>query len=175
MSKFIIRKIFGAFLLASIFYIATLIAANASIPRKEIHSEIVINASASRVWQVLIGFKAYQEWNPFIRKVDGLARQGNRISTQMHLGNHTVTFHPTVLAVEPDKELRWLGNLFIPGIFDGEHSFIIEPLSENQALFVQHEEFKGLLVPLFTSVLEDTGNSFNVMNRALKQRAEGVK
>lgn len=172
MSKFTIRKLFGAFLLASIFYIATLIAANTPISRKEIHSEIVVNAPASRVWQVLIDFKSYPQWNPFIRNIDGAAGQGNRISAQMHLGNRKMTFRPTVLAVEPDKELRWLGHLLIPGIFDGEHSFIIEPLNENRVRLIQHEEFNGLLVPFFTTLLEDTRISFEEMNLALKERAE---
>lgn len=172
MSKFIIRKIFGAFLLASIIYVAALIAINTSVTRKEIHREIVVNAPVSRVWQVLIDFEAYQHWNPFIRKADGVARTGNRISAQMRLGNRTMTFRPTVVTVEPNKELRWLGHLFIPGIFDGEHSFIIETLNENQVRLVQREEFNGLLVPLFISLLKDTRNSFNDMNRALKQRAE---
>jgi hypothetical protein len=172
MSKFTIRKLFRALLLASFFYIATLIAANTSITRKEIHSEIVINAPASRVWQVLIDFKEYQQWNPFIRKIDGAAGQGNRISAQMHLGNRKMTFRPTVLAVAPDKELRWLGHLLIPGIFDGEHSFIIEPLNENRVRLIQKEEFKGLLVPFFAALLEDTRSSFEEMNQALKKRAE---
>jgi len=92
----------------------------------------------------------------------------------MHLGNRTMTFRPTVLAVEPYKELRWIGHLFISGIFDGEHSFIIEPLNENQVRLVQSEKFNGLLVPFFTLLLEDTRKSFNDMNRALKERAEWV-
>lgn len=174
MSKYTVRKLFRAFLLASIFYITASIAVNKSVTRKEIRSEIVVNAPASRVWQTLIDFEAYQQWNPFIRKVDGIARQGNRISAQMHLGNRTMTFRPTVLAVEPYKELRWIGHLFISGIFDGEHSFIIEPLDENQVRLVQSEKFNGLLVPFFTSLLEDTRKSFNDMNRALKERAERV-
>lgn len=172
MLKFIIRKVFKAFLLATIFYIVVLIGVNTSLTRKEIHSEIIVNAPASRVWQVLIDFEAYQQWNPFIRKVDGVARQGNRISAQMHLSNRTMTFRPTVLTVKPDIELRWIGHLLIPGIFDGEHSFLIEPLNENQVLLVQREEFNGLLTPFFTSVLKDTRNRFDEMNRALKERAE---
>ncbi len=31
------------------------------------------------------------------------------------------TFRPTVLVAEPNRELRWLGRLFMPGPFDGEH------------------------------------------------------
>ncbi|NLO30896.1 MAG: SRPBCC domain-containing protein [Methanosarcina mazei] len=143
--------------------------------RKEIHTEIAINAPASRVWEVLIDFEAYQQWNPFIRKIDGVAKPGNRISAQMHLGNRRMTLHPDVLAVKPEKELRWSGHLYVPGIFDGEHCFIIEPLNENQVLFIQHEKFNGLLVPFFTSILAVTRNGFEEMNRALKERSEKEK
>lgn len=83
-----------------------------------------------------------------------------------------MTFRPTVLVVDPNKELRWIGHLLIPGIFDGEHSFTIKPLNENQVLLIQNEEFNGLLIPFFTSMFEDTGRSFEEMNRALKERAE---
>ena len=38
-----------------------------------------------------------------------------------------MTFRPTVLAVNPGRELRWRGQLLLPGIFAGEHSFLIEP------------------------------------------------
>jgi hypothetical protein len=48
MSKFIIARYSGLSIGIN-FYIATLIAANTSITRKKIHSEIVINAPASRV------------------------------------------------------------------------------------------------------------------------------
>jgi hypothetical protein len=31
-------------------------------------------------------------------------------------------FKPKILKYEPEKEIRWLGKLWIPKIFDGEHS-----------------------------------------------------
>ena len=43
-----------------------------------------------------------------------------------------MTFKPRVLNAEPERELRWLGHLLVPGLFDGEHSFTIEPLQENR-------------------------------------------
>lgn len=84
-----------------------------------------------------------------------------------------MTFRPTVLKAEPNRELRWLGHLLIPGLFDGEHIFTIEPLGANRVRFVQREIFTGLLVPLLASGLDtDTRRGFEEMNQALKVRAE---
>ena len=60
----------------------------------------------------------------------------------------------------------------MPGIFDGEHSFTIEPLDGGVRL-VQQEDFRGVLVPLFARSLDRrTLPAFERMNEALKQRAE---
>ena len=84
-----------------------------------------------------------------------------------------MTFRPKILNAEPNRELRWLGHLFVPGLFDGEHSFTIEPLGHARVRFVQREIFRGLLVPLFSRGLDrDTRRGFEEMNRALKERAE---
>ena len=84
-----------------------------------------------------------------------------------------MTFKPKVLNAEPNRELRWLGHLLFPGLFDGEHSFTIQPLGESRVRFVQREEFKGLLVPLLARSLHNgTRRGFEEMNRALKERAE---
>jgi hypothetical protein len=77
-----------------------------------------------------------------------------------------------VLNVETNRELRWLGHLLVPGIFDGEHIFTIEPLGENRVRFVQRELFNGIAVPFFN--LSDTRRGFDEMNRALKARAEAT-
>jgi hypothetical protein len=82
------------------------------------------------------------------------------------------TFKPTVRAVEPNRELRWLGRLLIPGIFDGEHSLSIEPLDDNRSRFVQAERFSGILVGLAKGTLQKTATGFEQMNAALKERAE---
>ena len=73
---------------------------------------------------------------------------------------------------EPGRELRWLGRLLAPGIFDGEHSFRIEPLAQGRLRFVQEESFRGLLVGLTGGTLAKTESGFEQMNQALKARAE---
>lgn len=81
-------------------------------------------------------------------------------------------FKPKILTCKPKEEIRWLGNLWIPKLFDGEHSLIIEKISENKILFIQKEKFSGLLVPFFSSLLEDTKSGFEMMNQALKREVE---
>ena len=141
---------------------------------KELHSEIEINAPAQRVWEVLTDFASYPRWNPFIRRASGVPRTGERLEVRMEpSGSRGMTFRPEVLNAETNRELRWLGHLLVRGLFDGEHSFTIEPLGETRVRFVQREVFRGLLVPLFSGGLDrDTRRGFEEMNRALKERAE---
>lgn len=141
---------------------------------KELHTELDISAPAERVWRLLTDFPSYPEWNPFIRRISGEPTTGARLEVRIEPpGGQGMTFKPTVLDAEPNRELRWLGRLLAPGLFDGEHSLAIEPLEENRVRFVQRETFRGLLVPLFSRGLDkNTRRGFEEMNRALKERAE---
>ena len=137
-------------------------------------TEIEIAAQAERVWMILTDFAAYTEWNPFIKCVIGVPEIGSRLEVRIQpTGAKGMTFYPSVLVVDPGRELRWLGRLLVPGVFDGEHRFQIQPLTGGKVLFQQSETFSGLLVPLFRSRLDrDTKRGFEEMNLALKARAE---
>jgi hypothetical protein len=143
---------------------------------KELHTEIEIEASPERVWGLLTDFASYPQWNPFIRRISGQPAPGERLEVRIEPpGGRGMTFKPKVLNAEPNRELRWLGHLLVPGLFDGEHSLAIQPLGDDRVSFVQREEFRGLLVPLFAPSLDDnTQRGFEEMNRALKERAEAT-
>src|SRR5437870_334548 len=71
----------------------------------------------------------------------------------------------------PNRELRWLGRLGLPRLFDGEHIFQIEPLGPTRTRFIQRERFRGLLVPLMArSLNRDARRGFEEMNHALQAR-----
>jgi len=141
---------------------------------KELHSELEIDASAERVWGILTDFASYPEWNPYIRRISGEPKVGERLEVRFEPpGSRGITLKPKVLKAEPERELQWLGHLFVAGLFDGEHSLTIQPLGENHVRFLQREAFRGLLVPLFARSLDKgTRRGFEEMNRALKERAE---
>ncbi len=138
---------------------------------KEIRTEIEIEASAERVWNLLTDFAHFPEWNPFIRQVKGSASTGNQLTVTIQPpGGKTMTFKPHVLDAQPNRQLRWIGRVLIRGLFDGEHSFGIEPLGENRVRFTHRERFSGLFVPFFSTGRSQQG--FEEMNKALKTRAE---
>lgn len=139
-----------------------------------LHTEIEIDASAERVWAVLCDFSSYPQWNPFIKSVTGAPQQGARLQIVVQpSGGKAMRFKPLVLAAEKGRELRWLGRFLVPGLFDGEHRFLIEPLGEGKVRLEQSERFSGLLVSMLRSSLDrDTKRGFEEMNRALKARVE---
>ncbi|WP_440995546.1 SRPBCC family protein [Arhodomonas sp. SL1] len=142
-----------------------------------LHTEIEINASAERVWAVLSDFASYPQWNPFIKSVAGTPQQGVRLQIAIQpSGGKVMRFSPIVLTADAGRELRWLGRFLFPGIFEGEHRFLIEPLGEGKVRFQQSERFSGLLVSLLRSSLDrDTRRGFEEMNRALKARVESAQ
>lgn len=141
---------------------------------RELYSEIEIHASPERIWEILSDFKSYPEWNPFIRSVQGTLVVGERITADLQPAGATgMKISPVLLKVDPGRELRWIGHLFIRGLVDGEHVFEIRPLGNDRCLFIQHEYFSGLLIPLIETMLNtDTARGFAEMNEALKARAE---
>ncbi|HEX9341976.1 MAG TPA: SRPBCC domain-containing protein [Thermoplasmata archaeon] len=143
---------------------------------KEIRTEIDIEASADRVWHSLTDFPAFAEWNPFIRHVSGVPKVGTKLEVFMQSsGTRGMTFRPTVTKADRNRELRWLGHLGVPGLFDGEHIFEIEEAGPKRVRFVQRERFRGILVPLLTRSLDrDARRGFEEMNRALRTRTESM-
>ncbi|MCC5857501.1 MAG: SRPBCC domain-containing protein [Ectothiorhodospiraceae bacterium] len=142
---------------------------------KHLETEILIKGRPEQVWAVLTDFPRYPEWNPFIRQAEGDLRTGGRLRVRIHPpGGRPMTFRPLVRAARPGTELRWQGRVLLPGLFDGEHVFRMEPTGDGQVRFTQSERFRGLLVPLFPgSLYANTLRGFEAMNLALKDRVEG--
>jgi hypothetical protein len=143
---------------------------------RELRTEILIDAEPDRVWDVLTDVDAMGDWNPFIAEVEKNFEEGERMRIVLNQPNRwQMTIKPKVLEVDPGRELRWLGHMGVPGLFDGEHIFELHPAGERSTRFVQREEFGGLLVPVFWRMLEtDTRQGFEDMNAALKHRAEAM-
>jgi hypothetical protein len=142
--------------------------------KKELYTEIEINASPAKVWRILTGFEDYPNWNPFVKKVSGNLAVGEKLDIFIQPARtRGMRFKPTLLVVEKEKELRWLGKFLMSGLFDGEHFFKIESLGEKKVKFIHGENFSGLLVGLMAKSLDsDTLRGFKEMNEAIKREAE---
>ncbi len=140
---------------------------------RQIETYIDIDAPARLVWSILTDFPAYPAWNPFIIAAEGQPVPGARLKiTIAPPGRKPMTFRPVVQIAARERELRWRGRLFLPGLFDGEHTFRLE--QRREACRLHHaERFSGLLLERFGDKLfEATLAGFEAMNAALKARAE---
>jgi hypothetical protein len=140
---------------------------------REIYTEIMINSSAKLVWDILTDFDNFPKWNPFMKQISGELREGSRIQVLIKPYNsRDITYKPTILDLKHEEKIKWLGNTWIPHLFDSEHSLILKKIDENRILFVQKEKFSGILVPILIGLLKNTEISFKMMNEALKKEAE---
>ena len=141
---------------------------------QEIRTEIEINDTAEKIWNVLTSFDSFPDWNPFIKRIEGELKIGAKLKVYLEPpGGKGMTFKPIVKKVNPNVELRWLGHLILPGIFDGEHIFEIEKIDDMKVRFIHRENFSGLLVPfLWKQLSTSTRQGFELMNKSFKERIE---
>ncbi|HET7149609.1 MAG TPA: SRPBCC domain-containing protein [Candidatus Nitrosopolaris sp.] len=140
---------------------------------KEIKTEIEINASAERVWQVLTDFDHFPDWNPFIREIIGSIKEGSKLEIHISTSNgKNRTYRPTLTKIEPNHELRWYGKGLLPGLLNGERIFTIETLEQSRVRFIHREIFSGIGTFLAVRMDKDIRHTFEEMNYALKKKVE---
>jgi len=143
---------------------------------KTIETNIIVDSNPNKIWSILTKFEEYELWNPFMTKVVGNAILGSKIEVNIKtISGKQRTYFPIITKCEINRELRWKGKSFLPGIFDGERIFVIEETNNNRVSFLHKEVFKGLGVKLVGDKLDqDLRESFVIMNKALKARAEST-
>lgn len=138
-----------------------------------IQTRVEIAAPAEKVRAVAFDFKDYPAWNPFIVKIDGAVAPGNTVNvTVKPVGKNEISGETKVLTLESNRVV-WRGSLAIPGLFRGEHEFVVESAGPNRTIFLNREKMSGLVIPFYN--FGPTKAGFDAMNEALKRRAEGAE
>jgi hypothetical protein len=142
--------------------------------KAHIEHTITIHASIESVWNVLSDFNNYPAWSPTIKYFFSVPRIGQRSKVRLEQPDGpSMTMKPMFLAITPQKELRWKGSLFVSGLFDGEHYFMLEKKSNHETFLTQGEYFSGVLVYFFRKMIYGaTCNGFKSFNEALKKQVE---
>ena len=132
-----------------------------------------IDAPPDVVWEVLLEFERYPEWNPFVRAIEGTPAVGERLRVRIEPPDaRAVTFEPEVVIVEENHRLAWAGRLVVPFAYDGYHEFRLEPgAGGERTRLLNRETVRGALVPLLFD-RESLERGFAAMNAALRDRAE---
>ncbi|WP_255193958.1 SRPBCC domain-containing protein [Natronobeatus ordinarius] len=132
-----------------------------------------IDAPPDVVWEVLLEFDSYPEWNPFVRSIEGIPVEGEHLRIRMEPPeSRGMTFRPEVLVAEENRRLAWLCRLLVPFAFDAYHEFRLEPIDGGERTrLLQRETFRGALVPALLDE-ERVERGFRRMNAAVRERAE---
>ncbi|MEV4351654.1 SRPBCC domain-containing protein [Actinoplanes sp. NPDC049596] len=140
---------------------------------REISAVVQIAAPPARVWQTLTDFASFPAWNPFIRRAEGPLVVGGRLRITLRLGRVPVPLRPRVTAVVEPRQLRWLARLAVPGLFDVDRRFALEPAGPDGCRFHQAETAHGLLAPVLMPLLRrPIRRGYLQLNTALRNRVE---
>jgi hypothetical protein len=144
---------------------------------RELLTEIDIDASPETVWNVLSDFGSYPEWNPYVRSIKGKMENGERLDIFLKPPNSKGwAIKPTVQVASRNHEFRWLGHMAgVRFLFNGEHYFRLDRLSEKKTRLSHGEVFSGIMVPmLWKSLNSNTRAGFRKFNQAIKERSERI-
>lgn len=167
----------GFLLFVLIFIVITGLIAGALVlmqKDREIRTEIVIAAPPEAVWRVLTATAEYPSWNPFLVSLKGTLAHDEKLEVTVRPpGGSEMSFLARVLVATPNQELAWRGGVVVPGIFQGEHRFRLQPTAGGHTRFLHSQKFTGLLVgPVMNAMLDRTERGFAEMNLALKLQSE---
>jgi len=177
-----LRRVAGSlgialFLVAITFVLYARTFANPDTPVFTVEHEIVISAPADAVWRALMDFDAYPEWNPYALAIEGEAVVGESISLTIVLDTwaEAATVHPTIVRLNPRRELAWRDTLLFAGLQDTHHLFELTRLPNGQTRLRQAEEFSGWLPAKVYGEAEISPieRAFRAMNEALVRRIVG--
>lgn len=147
---------------------------------------VEIDAPPAVVWEALLAFDTYPEWNPIARTIEGVRVD---TSTRRRSDTRATDFSrfydgPMAVTVEPNRRLAWLDRLAIPFAFDRYHEFHLEPIDgdgrspsesgspeRQRTRLLQRETVRGALVPLVFDARR-VERAFVAMNEAIAARAE---
>ena len=142
---------------------------------RELRAEIQISAPIDQVWRVLTDFDHWKDWNPMVNQASGNASVRSRLKITMRGpdSKDAMKYEPTVLEVDPPKNLRWRATMMSGFMFTNDRVFELKEKNGGTEL-INREEFSGLMVPLFWSKMNQlVVPMLEKMNKALKNKMEG--
>jgi len=140
---------------------------------RKIYTDIIINAPAEQVWDVLKDTKSYKKWAAFMIDIEGELVDGDKITAKFQLNpskeNYNTIEH--TISVEEGKEFYWAEKGPM-GICDNHH-FKILTINHQTSRFIQSDELtKGATWLLGGYLSKIYVKGYQAFNRELKKEVE---
>lgn len=140
---------------------------------RKIYTDIIIEAPANHVWEVLKDTSSYKDWAAFMVHIDGELKNGNTITAKFQLNPKKEKYNTIehTIQVTEGKSFYWAEKGPM-GICDNHH-FTIEPIDQITSKFIQTDEInKGATWLLGGYLSKVYKKGYQAFNRQLKKEAE---
>ena len=135
--------------------------------------EIVINAPAQLVWDVILDFANYGLWNPFCPGMKGEAVLGSPLEMQVDLGDGLQTQVEYVTKLEPFHTIVWSMENKPGDPIHADRTQRIAAIDETSCRYWSVDEFSGEFAgPMIEQLGKQVEQGFNGCAAGLKARAE---
>ena len=137
-----------------------------------IEEKVIIEQPFDLVWNEFKHTFLNSNWNKMLYTQNFPKYVGEVLPVTVIIKKYKIKMKPKIISIHTGY-LQWEGKLYINGLFNGKHTFILRKIDEHTTEFRQSEEFKGILIPLFyKTIILPTQNNFKEMNIAFKRYIE---
>ena len=141
---------------------------------REVRTEIKINAPKAKVWDILMDFDTWAEWNPIVTKAGGSAAIGEALTMTMAGpdGGDAQSYSPVITEFSPPDSFRWNAKMGASFLFSNDKILELTE-TESGTHLVHSETFSGLMAAMMWGKMKaGVPPMLNSMNEALKTLAE---
>lgn len=137
--------------------------------------EVEIEAPASLVWEVLVDFERYGEWNTFCPGAEATLELDTPIRMQVDLGFGLQEQVEYICRIEPERVIAWRMENRPDDPIHAVRTQTITPLGENRCRYVSLDEFGGPgAAEMMQAMAKPVEEGFNRCAYDLKARCEAL-
>lgn len=142
---------------------------------RNVGAEAEIDAPREAVWQALVDFEHYGDWNPFTRSVSTTLEVGTPVRMNVDMPGRSKSVRTEwVNLVEPGRTICWGMHMAHPTLLCANRWQELHDLPGGRTRYVTIDRFSGLLVPLVMALYgEPTRKGFESVALGLKHWVEG--
>lgn len=137
--------------------------------------EIVIHAPAQVVWDVIVDFDNYGQWNTFCPSIKGRPVVGSPVEMQVDMGSGLQLQVEYVTKVEPIHTIVWSMENKPGDPIHADRAQYVTPIDAHSCRYVSIDEFSGEFAgPMIEQLGALVEKGFNTCAVDLKRRAEAL-
>ena len=135
--------------------------------------EVIIEAPAALVWEVITDFDKYGQWNEFCPSIAAELEIGSPVTMQVDLGNGLQPQVEYITFIDAPRKITWSMENKPGDPIHADRSQVVTALGDERCSYVTYDDFSGEFAATMVEQMgEQVRAGFNLCARNLKHRAE---